>query len=253
MKGIKILATALFILLLCGKLPHELSHASFARQGLSFYYRVQKLGVTILKASLSIQREEHFYLVQAAVDTTGVTLPFFRMHNRFRSYVKKEGLEPWRYVKEVNQWGIFSRRKYYTDILTFDLSNSKVIVERMDPPKVREVSVPSQTYDPLAIFLKYFLATDADEQDKIEMRIYDGTKVREVTFIATLGEIATPLYGEVRTVCVESTVPFSSLGNKEGVIKIWYTDDESRFPVDICLELPTVGSVEFQLERVEVW
>lgn len=175
------------------------------------------------------------------------------MHNRFRSYVKREGLKPSRYVKEVDQWGIFSRKKCYTDILTFDVKGSKVIVQRLDPPLVREVSVPPQTFDPLAIFLKYFLDEEVGDGNMIKMRIYDGIKLREVIFVAARRELSTPLYGDVKTVCLESKVPFSSLGDREGVIKIWYTDDERRFPVKISLQLPLVGNVEFQLDKVKVW
>lgn len=242
------------IIVLClAHLPHELGHASHPWRGLSFHYRFQKLGATIVKASLSIERQSPLYVVKAAVDTTGFTFPFFRMHNRFRSSVKEEGLEPQYYVKEVDQWGVFSRKKCYTDILTFDMGSSKVFVERVDPPSVRDVSVPPQTVDPLSIFLKYLLDEGVGERDKIEMRIYDGMRVREAIFIASRVEISTPLYGDVRTVCLESTVPFFSLGGKEGVIKIWYTDDERRFPVSIFLEIPVVGNVEFQLDKVEVW
>ncbi len=249
---IRIAFIVLFVLFFVN-LPHELGCASVAWNGVSFHYRFKKLGATILKASLSIERVEDLYMVKAAVDSTGVTFPFFRMHNRFRSYIKEEGLEPWLYVKEVNQWGVLSHKKCYIDVLTFDLDGSKVTVERLNPPQVREIPIPPQTYDPLAIFLKYFLEAEGRGGDKIEMRIYDGIQLREVTFIPTRGEISTPLYGEIKTTCLESKVPFSSLGDKEGVIRIWYTDDERRFPVDISLEIPIAGNVQFQLERVEAW
>ena len=156
-------------------------------------------------------------------------------------------------MKEVDQRGIFSGKKRYTDILTFDPRGGKVMVERVDPPDVREISIPPQTYDPLAIFLKCFLEAEVEDGQTIEMRIYDGIKIREVTFSATSGVIPTLLYGEVKTICLESKVPFSSLGNKAGTIKIWYTHDERRFPVGMSLDLPSVGNVEFELVRVEVW
>lgn len=255
MKRMKIVAIAFFILF-CADLPHAIGHPALPGEvgkGISFHYRAQKLGTTIITASLSIERGNPHYLVKAAVDTTGIIRPFFRMHNRFRSYVREDGLEPVRYVKEINQRGLFSRKKHYTDILTFDPSGSKVMVERVDPPETKEISVPPQTYDPLAIFLKCLLEAEVEDGNTIAMRIYDGIKIREVTFAASCTEIATSLYGEVKTICLESEVPFSSLGDKEGDIKIWYTDDEHRVPVNITLELPSVGNVEFELERVEVW
>jgi hypothetical protein len=251
MKSMMILV--LSSLLLFANLPSAAVHSFPSWEGVRFHYRAQKLGTTIIRASLSIERSNLHYVLKAAVDTTGLIRPFFRMHNRFSSFVKKDGLEPYRYVKEIDQKGIFSQKKLYTDTLIFDNDNCMVTVERTDPPAVEEISLPPHTYDPLAIFLKCFLEAEVEEGNQIEMTIYDGNKLREVTFAATYMAIPTPLYGEVQAVCLESEVPFSSLGDKEGAIKIWYTDDERRFPVNITLELPGVGDVEFELEKVEVW
>jgi hypothetical protein len=221
--------------------------------GVRFHYLAHKLGATIIKASLSIERDVSFYVVKVTVDSRGVARPVFRMHNRFTSYIKEASLEPCRYIKEVDQKGIFSRKKRYTDILTFDSAHGKVIVERVAPPNVQEVSVPPQTYDPLSVFLKFFLESEVVNGQKIVMRIYDGIKLKEVTFGIAKGEIDTPVYGTVKATSLESKVAFSSLGDKEGAIKIWYTDDERRFPVAMHLKLPSVGNVEFELEKVETW
>jgi len=244
---------ALSCLLLVLNFPSAIAHPTMAWNGVRFHYRAHKLGATVIKASLSIERDGSFYMVKVAVDSVGVVRPVFRMHNRFTSYIKDAALEPCRYIKEVDQKGIFSKKKHYTDILTFDPAGCKVIVERVAPPSVQEISIPPQTYDPLSIFLKFFLETEAPNGEKIVMRIYDGIKLKEVTFFAAKGEIDTHLYGAVKVISLESKVPFSSLGDKEGVIKMWYTDDERRFPVAMHLKLPSVGNVDFELEKVETW
>lgn len=58
---------------------------------------------------------------------------------------------------------------------------------------------------------------------------------------------------EAMLVQAMSKLPFSSSDDKKRALKIWYTDDERRFPVNISLEFPAMGVVEFELERVEVW
>jgi hypothetical protein len=244
---------ALSCLLLVVNLTSAVARPSMPWNGVRFHYQAHKLGATILKASLSIERDGPLHVVKVTVDSIGVTRPVFRMHNRFTSYIKEAGLEPCRYIKEVDQKGIFSKKKRYTDILTFDPGSGKVIVERVDPPGVQEISVPPQTYDPLAVFLKFFLGSEGRNGHTIEMKIYDGIKLKQVTFFVAGDEIPTSLYGVVKAISVESKVPFSSLGDREGVIKIWYTDDERRFPVIMLLKLPSVGNVEFELERVETW
>jgi hypothetical protein len=251
MHSIKILA--LFFLLLAVNLPSAVASPARPWNGVRFHYQAHKLGATIIKASLSIERDGPFHVVKVTVDSVGVARPVFRMHNRFTSYIKEAGLEPWRYIKEVDQNGIFSKEKHYTDILTFDPGSCKVMVERVDPPGEQEISVPPQTYDPLAVFLKFFLGSEGQNGHTIVMKIYDGIKLKEVTFCAGCSEITTSLYGVVKAISLESKVPFSSLGDREGVIKIWYTDDERRFPVAMSLKLPSVGNVEFELERVETW
>jgi len=250
----KTMIFVLFSLFLLVDLSSADTQLSPSWKGIRFHYRAQKLGSTIIKASLSIERGNPNYIVKAAVDTAGLVRPFFRMHNRFSSYVQEDGLEPYRYVKKIDQKGIFSQKKLYTDILIFDNDSCMVTVEHTSsPPTVEEISLPPHTYDPLAIFLKCFLESEVQDGQTIAMQIYDGIKVREVTFTATCGVTPTPLFGAVQAVCLESEVPFSSLGDKEGAIKIWYTNDERRFPVTIILELPSVGTVKFVLERIEIW
>ena len=243
----------LLYLLLVLIVPSAMARTAWSGNGIRFYYQAHKLGATVIKASLSIERDGPFRVVKATIDSKGVVRPVFRMHNRFTSYIKEAGLEPCRYIKEVDQKGIFSKKKRYTDILTFDPASYKVIVERVAPPNVQEISVPPKTYDPLSVFLKFFLEPEVVNGQKIVMRIYDGIKLKEVTFGVAKGEIETPLYGTVKTTSLESKVSFSSLGDKEGTIKIWYTDDERRFPIAMHLKLPSVGNVEFELTKVETW
>jgi hypothetical protein len=246
-------AVALSCLMFVLGVPSAVARPGLMGNGIRFHYRAHKLGATIMKASLSIESDGPFHVVKVAVDSKGIVRPVFRMHNRFTSYIREAGLEPWRYIKEVDQKGIFSKKKRYTDILTFDPAHCKVRIERVAPPDVQEISVPPKTFDPLSVFLKFFLEKDVLTGQKIAMKIYDGIKLKEVTFSAATDEIDTPLYGEVKTISLESKVPFSSLGDKEGVIKIWYTADERRFPVAMHLKLPSVGNVEFDLEKVDTW
>ena len=58
------------------------------------------------------------------------------------------------------------------------------------------------------------------------------------------------MYGEVEAVCLESTTPFSTFGDKEGIIRIWYLNNREKIPILIELDLP-VGNVKFELEEVK--
>jgi len=215
-----------------------------------FSYGAEKFGIRILEAVISLEEAqskagERVYVVQAHVNTTGVTNWLFRMHNRFYSWVDARYFGPLRYVKEINQDGIFSGEKRYRSVLTFSREENRVVVDG-----TKEVAVPPGTQDPLSFFVKYYLGEEIKPAEEIRMTIYDGIKVRKVCFDAKGERIQTQRGGSVDVICLESKVPFSSLGGREGMIRIWFTRDGRRVPIRIGLDLP-IGTVQFELESFE--
>jgi len=215
-----------------------------------FRYGAKKYGLRILEAVITLEEAqakagEKVYVVQAQVDTTGVTNWFFRMHNRFHSWVDAGHFGSLRYVKEINQDGIFSGEKCYRSVLTFHREENRVV---MDGEK--ELSVPPGTQDPLSFFVRYYLGEEIKPDEEIRMTIYDGIKLRKVSFAAKGECIETEWGGPVDVICLKSKVPFSSLGGREGIIRIWFTRDRRKVPVRIGLDLP-IGTVQFDLESFQ--
>ncbi len=81
------------------------------------------------------------------------------------------------------------------------------------------------------------------------MSIFDGMKLRQMVFHSKKEKVKTKMYGEVEGLCLESTTSFSTFGEKEGVIRIWYMMNGEKTPISMELDLP-VGSVKFELEEV---
>lgn len=215
-----------------------------------FVYGAEKWGLRILEAVITLEEVqsgegEKVYVARAQVDSTGVTNWFFRMHNRFHSWVDADHFGPLRYVKEIHQKGILSGEKRYTSLLNFVPEENRVVVDGE-----KEVNLPPGTQDPLSFFVKYYLEEEIKPGQEIHMSIYDGIRLREVTFTARGESIETSWCGPVDVICLESKVPFPSLGDREGIIKIWFTRDRRRVPARIGLELP-IGTVHFELESFE--
>jgi hypothetical protein len=63
-------------------------------------------------------------------------------------------------------------------------------------------------------------------------------------------KVNSKMYGEVEAVCLESTTSFSTFGDKEGIIRIWYMNNREKIPILMELELP-VGNVRFELDEVK--
>jgi len=222
--------------------------------GKSFLYTAKKLGVPILIASIKIdsgsfEQGKPIYHIQADVKSLSYYGFFFRMNNHFTSTVESETCSPIRYRKEIDQEGLLIEKKSYFQTLTFDYPNKKIVLEKSEKKEKQEFPLPPDTYDPLSMFARYYLKEDLDLKREIQMSIHDGVKLRQMIFHLKKERIQSKMFGAVEAVCLESTTSFSSFGEKEGIIRIWYTADGKKTPILMELDLP-VGNVKFELEEI---
>ncbi|MBM4277217.1 MAG: DUF3108 domain-containing protein [Deltaproteobacteria bacterium] len=247
------------ILLLFGSLPAyggEQARVLNPENGAekTFHYVAKKLGLPILKATIRIGngysgQGKNLHKIEAQVISLKVPGFMFRMNNRFTSVLEMSSFSPMRYVKKIDQEGLFIQRKNYSETITFDSILHKATIEKKVTGEKREVFFPSQTYDPLAMFARYHLREDLSPDQEVRMSIFDGIKFREMVFHSKRSRVKSKVLGEVDAVCLESTTAFSSFGEKEGNIRIWYTADVDKIPISLELDLP-VGMVRFELEGI---
>lgn len=219
-----------------------------------FFYRANKLGVPILKASIKIEngsseQGKSLYEVHASVDSLEYLGWLFRMNNRFVSTMEAETCSPIRYVKKIDQEGLFSERKNYVQTLIFDYPNKRIVAEKTEKKERREFPLSSETFDPLSMFAKYYLKEEIHPGQNISMSIFDGVKLRQMVFYAKKGKVKSKMFGEVETVCLESSTSFSTFEDREGKIRICYIADGEKTPILIELELP-IGHIKFELESM---
>ena len=222
--------------------------------GKVFSYTARKLGVPILKASIKIENgasEEGkpLYRIHAAIRSLDLGF-LFRMNNKFLSIVQAETCSPVRYVKEIDQEGLLVQKKNYLQTFLFDLPNRKVVAEKGEKKERQEIPLPSEAYDPLSMFARWYLKEEIHPGQMIPMSIFDGVKLREMLFYSRKEKAKSKVYGEVEAICMESSTSFSSFEDREGKIRIWYKADSEKTPVLIELELP-VGNIRFELESIE--
>ena len=223
--------------------------------GKTFFYTAKKFGVPVLRASIKIDHESleqgrPIYHIQAEVNSLGYAGFLFRMNNRFTSTVEAETCSPICYVKEINQEGLLIEKKNYLQVLTFDHHNKKMVIERTGMKEKQEIPLHPGTYDPLSMFARCYLKEELRPGEDIRMAIYDGVRLRQMVFHSKKEKMKRKGYGEVEVVCLESATPFTTFGDKEGIIRIWYTADGKKIPISLELVL-SIGSIKFELEEVK--
>jgi hypothetical protein len=219
-----------------------------------FLYTAKKFGIPILKASIKIENGsledgKPIYRVHASVDSFHYFGFLLQINNRFLSTMEAETFSPVSYVKEIDQEGLLGGRKNYLQTITFDFPNKKVVVEKREKKERQEFPLASETYDPLSMFAKCYLKEQIHPGQNIQMSIFDGIKMRHLVFYSKKGKVKSKVYGEVEAVCLESSTSFSTFEDKEGNIRIWYTDNGEKIPISMELDLP-IGNIKFELEEI---
>lgn len=220
-----------------------------------FRYTAKRFGFPFLHTSIRInngaqEQGRGVIQVEASVDSRNYLGFLVRMNNRFISTMEAETCTPIRYVKVIDQEGLLVKRKKDRQVLTFDPLNQKILVERTEKQEKEEVLVPPRTYDPLSMFAYYYLKKELQPGQDIHMSIYDGVKVRQMVFHSKREKVSSSKLGEIEAVRIESMTSFTAFGDKEGIIRIWYTADGEKIPIVMELDLP-IGDVRFELEEVE--
>jgi hypothetical protein len=244
----------LLVTLVYGESQHPISRPQDGK-GKIFEYTATRFGIPILKAILkiedgSVDQGKPFLQIHAYFHSLDYLGLIFRMNNRFTSTVDAETCSPVRYVKEIDQEGLLIKKKHYFQTLTFDSSNEKVVLEKKDEREKQEVYVPPGTHDPLSMFARFYLKEDLQSGQDIRMSIYDGVKLREMVFHSKRDKVKSKIYGEVEAMRLESTTSFSTFGEKEGIMRIWYIENGGKTPILMQLDLP-IGDVKFELDEVK--
>lgn len=235
--------------------PTPISQPKFGKEKV-FNYRATKFGIPVLRATIKIleewssEKSKPVFKVQAIFQSNPSLEVLFRMNNRFTSTLEAGTYTPVTSVKEIDQGGILIKDKNYRQTLTFDLLRQKVMVESREKNERQEIPLPPGTYDPLSVFARFFLTEEFLPGQDIQMSIFDGVRLRQIVFHSNKEKVKSKMYGEVAAVRLDSKTFFSTFGDQEGGISIWYTTDGRKTPILIETDLP-VGMIRFELESID--
>lgn len=181
------------------------------------------------------------YQVTFEVNTVPSFDWFFKVRDRYETYLDIEGIFPWRFEQHIRE-GNFS----YDYSAFFD--------QRRGIAKTAkgEFEIPRYTNDIMSAF--YFARTiDYSEMkpgDKIKMQNFHKDKVHDLDVVYHGKETISVEAGTFDCLIVEPLVREGGLFKSEGTIMIWLTDDEVKMPVRVKTKV-VIGSIDSDLISYE--
>ncbi|MEO8233392.1 MAG: DUF3108 domain-containing protein [Ignavibacteriota bacterium] len=177
------------------------------------------------------------YHVLFEVNTVSTFDNFFKVRDRYETYIDVEGIFPWRFEQHIRE-GNYSR-----DFSAF-------FDQRKGKAKTSggEYDIPKYVNDIVSAF---FFARTLDYTglkvgDRVPLKNFYKDKVYDLDVVYHGKEIIEVEAGKFECLIVEPLVQEGGLFKNEGSIMIWLTNDEAKIPVRVKTKV-VVGAINSDL------
>jgi hypothetical protein len=241
-----ILIAFLFAALLSNAQDFRTLENNAFREGEKLTFEVKYGFVTAGIAEMAIPKIKKLagrdvYNVTFQVNTVPAFDPFFKVRDRYETYIDVEGIFPWRFEQHVREGN------YKRDFSAF-------FDQRRGMAKTSEGSheIPLYVNDILSAFYitRTFNFSGMEEGDKFHLENFYKDKVYPLDVVYHGKERITVEAGTFDCIIVEPLVEEGGLFKSEGNIIIWLTDDELKVPIKVKTKV-IIGSIDSELIAYE--
>jgi hypothetical protein len=165
---------------------------------------------------------------------------FFKVRDRYETYLDVQGVFPWIFVRDIQEGG-FQMKQYYT----FDQFKQKVKTD-----KGQEHEVPLGVQDMISAF--YYARSmdfsDAQPNQVYEMWIFIDNELWPLRIRYLEKERIKIDKGTFDCMVFVPVVQQGRIFKKEEDMKVWVTDDENKIPIQAKAKV-LVGSITMELRE----
>ncbi len=167
---------------------------------------------------------------------------FFKVRDRYETYLDEEGVFPWAFVRDIHEGG-FEMQQYYT----FDQYNQKVKTD-----KGKEFDVPLGVQDMISSFYRArALNLDGVKPGQtFEIQSFMDNEIWPLKIKFLKKETITIDQGTFDCMVFVPVVQEGRIFKEEEDMMVWVTDDKNRIPV-LAKASILVGSIKMELRSFE--
>ena len=181
------------------------------------------------------------YNITFQVNSVPAFDPFYKVRDRYETYLDVKALFPWRFEQHIREGG------YKRDFAAF-------FDQRRGVAKTSEGSydIPENVNDIVSAFYlaRTFDYTQMQPGDKVHLENFYKDKVYPLDVVYKGKETISVEAGTFNCIIVEPLVEEGGLFKSEGNIVIWLTDDALKIPVKVKTKV-IVGSIDAELVKYE--
>jgi len=188
-------------------------------------------------------KDRDTYHIEVIGKTKGAFNWFFKVYDRYETYVDEETLAPWLFMRRVDEGGYVINQD-----ITFNQNKNVAYFVDNKRPRTSNIQTPEYIHDILSAI--YYARTidisqlDVNGEFKVKFMLDDTIYSTKVIYLGK--ETIKTGFGKVRCLKIKPQVLTGTVFKDPYPVVIWVTDDKNRVPIIGESEV-IVGKVKMEL------
>jgi hypothetical protein len=215
-------------------LKFKMSYSNFLNAGFS----------TMEVRETTNNQKEAFHIIGKG-RSTGIISLFFNVKDDYQTYMYKESLLPYRFIRKIDEGGYTKDEE-----ILFNHDKNEATVKNYKHNTVNKHPIGDDIQDLMSAlyFLRNQNLTNLKVGDEIELKMFIDQEVSNFKLLFLGKETIKTKFGKVKSLKFRPMVQTGRVFKKQESLSIWISDDENKIPLLIKADL-AVGSLRADLDQ----
>jgi len=201
-------------------------------------------GYATMKIEETTNGEQEAFHILGEGKSTGIVSWFFKVRDDYQTYIYKETLKPYRFIRKINEGGYKKDKEILFD---YETNEATVINHKKKTEKVYTISPDIQDMLSALYYLRNQDIENLAINDEIELKLFfdQETYIFKLLFLGT--EVLKTKFGNVNCLKFRPMVQAGRVFKEQESVTIWVSNDDNKIPLRIKASL-AVGSLRADLD-----
>ncbi|MDP3314370.1 DUF3108 domain-containing protein [Lutibacter sp.] len=223
---------------------HAFKHGEWLKFRMSYSNFLNAGYSTIQVSELKTNGRDAFHIAGIG-KSTGLVSLFFTVKNDYQTYMYKETLQPYKFIRKINEGG------YTKDLeILFDYETKQATVKDFKHNKIDRYPIGTNIQDMMSAlyFLRNQDMSSLKVNDQIDLKMFIDDEVVSFKLHFLGKEVIRTKFGKIRALKFRPLVQTGRVFKEQESLTIWVSDDDNKIPLQIKASL-AVGSLRADLDE----
>ena len=209
------------------------------------YSNFLNAGYSTMEVRETTNNQKEAFHILGKGRSTGIVSLFFNVTDDYQTYMYKESLLPYRFIRKIDEGGYTKDEEYL-----FNHDKKEAIVKNYKHKTVDKHPIGEDIQDLLSslYYLRNQNLSNLNAGDEIELKMFIDKETTNFKLHFLGKEVVKTKFGKVKALKFRPMVQAGRVFKEQESLTIWISDDENKIPLLIKASL-AVGSLRADLDQ----